>query len=277
MRRGTVAVSVLLLALPAGGVHAGAERSLDGVVVQMEYVPTWAYPEDMQTFGRVPELTMFEDGTVIYLEETAPPEVGYFVRSTKLGPGERSTLVEALLERGFMRLQSHPSNRWENADGTAVVRYDAAISVISVRLPNGDLRTIRNYGGFANDRRALDSVREYLSTWSSADAQPYAPERATLFFKRLPLQSGGSHGHLPVVSWSLPDALLQPPESDVCEWAIAIGGREYRSLVPSQGTVPQSTAVRIQHQDEHFYVSVVPWLPNEDHSEAVRHYRHRCR
>lgn len=267
---------LVVLALPGLEGHAAGERSLDGVIVQMEYVPTWSAPEDAQPFGRIPELTLLEDGTVIYLEETKLPDVGWHVRTARLRREERSDLVNELLERGFERLESHTSHRGLSAEGADTLVFDSSYSVITVRLPNSNLRTIRNYAGFANDRQALKSIREFLSQWSSPDAEPYAPAHATLFIRRLPRQSGGEHGHLSEALWTLPDALLRQPKPGICEWAVPIGGPEYRSLIQRLGSGPQWTAFRTQHLGEHFYVSVVPWLPNEDHSAAVRRYRPRC-
>ncbi|MGH9381866.1 MAG: hypothetical protein ACRD2Z_14805 [Thermoanaerobaculia bacterium] len=276
MRPPAVATTLVLLMLPAACSHSLAGRSFDGVLVQLEWVPTYSSPDAFQTFGRLPELTLYEDGTVIYLEETKPPDVGWKVRTAQLGREERSDFVNELLERGFERLESHMSHSGLSAEGTDTVVFDSSYSVITVRLPNGKLRTIRNYAGFANDRQALKSIREFLSQWSSPDAEPYTPAHATLFIKRFPLQSGGEHGHLSEAPWTLPAALLRSPKRDVCEWAVPIGGPECRSLILRPGSGPQWSAFVARHLGERFYVSVVPWLPNEHHSAAVRRYRHRC-
>lgn len=276
MRSGAVGAALVALAVAGADGLAAERRSLDGVLVQLDWEPTWGALEDLQNFGRIPELTLFEDGTVIYLEHPEPGAIGSNVRAVRLGPEERSALVEEVVERGFARLESHTSERGPGPDGSEVVVFDSAYSDISVRLPNGELRTIRNYADFANDQEALESIRQLLSEWSSPDAEPYVPARATVIIKWLDPRSAASFHHHPEIAWPLQETLLQQPEEGVCEWAVPIGSSEYRSLISQPGLGPQWTYFSTLHEGKRLFLSLVPWLPNEDHAAAVRRYRQRC-
>ena len=62
----------------------------------------------MRPSGRVPPFTLFEDGTLIYVEEDYSGE-GNLAKAlqVRLAHEEAASLVEQVLEMGFEHLESH--------------------------------------------------------------------------------------------------------------------------------------------------------------------------
>ncbi|HSR33168.1 MAG TPA: hypothetical protein VLY63_21595 [Anaerolineae bacterium] len=249
---------------PAPGSGEGSE-SVE-VLVQLDWEGGFAPPEVAVPFGRVPVFTLLADGRVFYVDWGDPMEPSQELVIAQLTPEERDALVQQILELGFERLESYLDQCQEQADGSSQCVADAGYSILRVRLPQGDLREIRNWHEFANDPEALLAIRGLLSEYRHPDAVPYLPARGSLFIRPILSAEG-----LTVADWPLNATWLTPPEAAVEQWAGVLSEGEWDALVKVTSRNMGTFAFR--DADQFYHVVLVPWLPGTDYSEQVATYQ----
>jgi hypothetical protein len=144
---------------------------------------------------------------------------------------------------------------------------DAGYSILRVRLPGGDLREIRNWHEFANDADSLMAIRNLLSEYRHADAEPYMPDRASLFVQ--PLLS--AEGVEVREDWPLDPAWLAPPAPATQQWAGVLTGAEWDPLL--EVTSRNMGIYYFRHAGRFYQIVLVPWIPGEDFTDEVVAYR----
>jgi hypothetical protein len=240
------------------------------VLLQLEYEPTFAAVNAVNPFtppGRVPEITLYADGTVIY-DGSFAGKRGVFV----YGFGERVAARhhEHAIALGIDEVRSHEDD-CRPSDGGPLCLSDASVVILRVRRPDGTLRELRNYAGWALSREAvLHAVYdrlELLQTPPGWGAELYQPERATLFLTAdTDVGDASELERLP--RWPLTPELFERvhAEDDV---VLAIDAPTIRTLVAALGTnAVRSEAFRLGDRVAH--LGLVPWLPGVDHRPLER-------
>jgi hypothetical protein len=123
---------------------------------------------------RRPDFTLLANGRVIYCDYSGPRRQTMMVC---LEPEEAKALVQQVLDLGLECVESWTSSFSPDRKGSETVvekLVGGTTSIITVRLPNGDLRSISNYAGFANDPEALKAIEEVLFYYQHPEAQPFA-------------------------------------------------------------------------------------------------------
>lgn len=168
-----------------------ATAPFDQIDVQLDSLPTFAITTGLAgvtSFSRLPEFTLYRDGTVLYpddSDDTAPPKLV----TTKLAPAEATALREHLFALGIEQLKSHaddcscpvPSAR---GGAISVCAFDANYTLLRYRTRDGELRHLVTYAGFWNRRAIAKSVIEHLRSWRSPSATVFEPAKAALVVMR---------------------------------------------------------------------------------------------
>ena len=236
------------------------------VVLQLDYQPGFTRPEVFSPAGRVPPFTLLDDGRVIYVDPGDPPSYDKErVMVAQLSPQQAQALVKQVLDLGFERLESH-TELCGQQNGQEVCIADASSSIVRVRLPSGELREITNYADFANDPAALQAILTLLREYRPADAQPFVPEKASLFLQ----VANGSLEGVTVGDWPLDPALLTPPQTEVHQWATVLEGQSLNALLAATGRNTGDFFFR--HDGQVYNAYLVPWLPSADHTQAVQQF-----
>jgi hypothetical protein len=108
----------------------------------------------------------------------------------------------------------------------------------------------------------LTLLREYRP----ADAQPFVPEKASLFLQ----VANGSLEGVTVDDWPLDPALLTPPQMEVRQWATVLEGQSLDALLAATGRNTGDFFFR--HDGQVYNAYLVPWLPGADHTQAVQQF-----
>ena len=243
-----------------------AERDLSNVLVQLDYQPGFFRPEASVPFGRVPPFTLLNDGRVFYLYAGQPPSYDQEqVVQAVLSPEETAAFVQQIRDLGFERLESYTDMCQTGTDGQQNCVADASTSIIRVRQPDGALREVRNYASFANEPQVLEAIRALLTNYRNPAAQPYRPERATLF-----IQPATDTTDRTVANWPLAADWLQPRQPDMQLWARVLEGQD---LATFMAAVPRNTGdFWFRSNGTAYQTYLVPWLPGEDYTEEVQAY-----
>ena len=205
-------------------------------------------------WGDLPELTLLDDGTLIYQDEQA--------MVVQLAQQEAQAMVQQVRDLGFERLESYTDECQTEADGTGMCISDATTSRLRLRMPDGELREVDNYAEFANDPDALKAIRAYLTEYRNAAAQAYSPEKAVLYIRTI-----GNPGDLEVLDWPFDSALLSTPIEEERYCARVVG----RSEVGTLAALPrQSMGFQYFRLGDQVWEAVlVPWLPGADDTAAL--------
>lgn len=237
------------------------------VLVQLDWEGGFTPPEVAVPFGRVPAFTLLADGRVLYLDWDDTADVFQEkLLITQLRQDETEALLQQVLDMGFARLESHLDFCMALDDGTSQCVADAGYSVLRVRLPEGDLREIRNWAGFANDPQALAAILDLLSNYRHPEAVPFVPVKASLFIRPIPSAEG-----VKVDDWPLDPGWLTPPAPAVEQWAGVLAGEEWNTLLQRSSWNVGTRYYR--HAAQYYQVVLVPWLPGTDYTDAVPAYR----
>jgi hypothetical protein len=236
------------------------------VVLQLDYQPGFSRPEVFSPDGRVPPFTLLDDGRVISVDPGDPPSYDKErVMVTQLSPEQAQALVKQVLDLGFERLESH-TELCGQQNGQEVCIADASSSIVRVRLPSGELREITNYADFANDPAALQAILTLLREYRPEDAQPFVPEKASLFLQ----VANGSLEGVTVGDWPLDPALLTSPQTEVRQWAMVLEGQSLDALLAATGRNTGDFFFR--HDGQVYNAYLVAWLPGADHTQAVQQF-----
>lgn len=237
------------------------------VLVQLDWEGGFTPPEVAVPFGRVPAFTLLGDGRVLYLDWDDTAEIlQEKLLIAQLSRDETGALLQQVLDMGFARLESHLDFCMALDDGTSQCVADAGYSILRVRLPEGNLREIRNWAGFANDPEALAAILDLLSDYRHPEAVPYIPDKASLFIRPIPSVEG-----VKVDDWPLNPGWLTPPAQAVEQWAGVLASQEWDALL--QGSSWNVGTRYYRHADQYYQVVLVPWLPGTDYTGEVMAYR----
>jgi len=239
------------------------------VLLEFAWEGGFTRPEMAPAFGRVPEFSLLPNGQVYYLDPADWDRAQVMVAF--LAPAEADELVRRALDAGLDRLEGYADACQPQADGTCLCVADAGTSVLRVRPPGGELRTIRNYAGFARDPAALEAVRALFTNYQHPVAKPYFPEAATLFVRAVAYSPD-----LPLLDWPLaPDWIGRAAAETPC--ARAISGSELRALLAAAGRNRGDFTLRGAGPNQAYNLYLAPWLPGVDYSQEIAGSGQACR
>jgi hypothetical protein len=252
---------------PAPQGDSGADTEPVEVLIQLDWAGGFGPPEAAVPFGRVPAFTLLADGRVLYVDHGDPLEPNQEqLLIAQLRPDQVQALVQEVLDLGFERLESHLDQCQESDDGSSLCVADAGYSILRVRLPNGQLREIRNWHEFANDAEALLAIRGLLSDYRHPEAVPYLPDNASLFIQPILSAEG-----LTVANWPLNPGWLTPLAPGVEQWAGVLAAEERDVLL--RVTSRNMGVYYFRDEGRLYQVILVPWLPGTDYADEVLTYR----
>lgn len=204
-----------------------------------------------------PRFTLLADGSAYYMEYI---DGGRQTMIAHLTHDEAQALVQRVLDLGFECLES-----WTNACGpisrdgtlTQTCVEDADVSALQVRLPDGRLKVIRNYGPLANDPEALDAIRDLLHDFRHPEAQPYIPDKACLCIQPL---LASPHTDI-VLDWPQDTPWLTAPRvSYRCQ--STVGGSNLETLLALTGR--NQGFFMIRYEGRVYEAELVSWPPGID-------------
>ena len=202
-----------------------------------------------------PTFTLLADGGAYYIDYIDGDWRQSQTMVVHLTPDEARALVQRVLDLGFECLSSWTSQcgpwstRWDGVQ-TQVCSSDGNTSVLQVRLPDGGLKTIRNYDGFANDPDALEAILELLAGYQHQEAQPYA-EKACLCFDPWLLE--GDHT---TVDWPQEERWLTAAGAG--SWCqLSVAGSDLETLLTVTGR--NRGFFRIRANGRVYGVQIVSW------------------
>jgi hypothetical protein len=236
----------VVVAVPIAGVVKP-----ENIVLQLDWSGGMALPF---VWGDLPELTLLDDGTLIYRDGQA--------MAVQLTQPDARALVQHVLDLGFERLESHWDPCQTAADGTGVCITDATTSRLRLRMSDGTLGEVDNYAEFANDPDALRAIRAFLTDYRNPAAEPYVPEKAVVYLRPI-----GNPGDLPVLDWPLDPALLGVRIEGDTYCARVLPGSDAKTLaaLPRQNLGFQY----FRQGTQVWEVALVPWLPGADYTAAL--------
>lgn len=240
---------------PSGEVEPGE------VLVQLDYEPTFSLIQHSYEFGRVPPFTLYADGTLIYVDEGSSFDQQQ-VMQVQLSAEEAQALLAQVLGYGFERLETHTDFCEQNADGTQNCIADASFTIFRARMPDGELREVKIYANFTEDKQAFDDINNFLTAYTHPEAQPYVPEQATLFvepFSGEPVENA--------LAWSLSPSYLEPSGTDLNLRAWTLEGEDLQAFLAAASR--NSGNFTFEHEGQFYSVYLTPWLPGADFTEEI--------
>jgi hypothetical protein len=263
---GQAPAEVTATPVPATSVQVGDLPALDPgeIVLQQDFEPTFSSPESFYEFGRVPPVTVYADGTVIYLD----PGTSYDqqqVRQVQLTPAETQSMWQQVWAAGFERLQSYTDHCRDNGDGTSVCVEDASFNIFRVRQPDGQLREVKIYHEFTDEPQVLSSVRAALSNFDRSTGMPYVPGRGALFIRRMEDPIG-----VTILPWPLGPEWAPALSNALASPGLAAFSLEGEALSRWLAAVPRNLGEYFfQEQGVYFGAQLIPWLPGRDYSSEL--------
>lgn len=251
--------------------HASDALAQSPILIQMTWEPGFWGGWKGESFGHMPEFTLYSDGLLVFVHRKAPEGEEESVRCTRFSPAGADSIWRHVLGLGLEQLESYESHYKQDGD-LASISFDAGTSIIRVRTPQGGLRTIRNYGEFANDPAILSVVRTYFLDWFDPTATAYSPSQATLVIVE---RWRGKKGLSP---WPLDSTMLTsaPVRSGTGDRqailsAFVISGAEYELLTSAAKQFAWG-GQSFDCEGSYYRTIVRPWLPGEDFSQEIKVY-----
>jgi len=224
-------------------------------IVELSWVPRGlALASQFEPFGRFPRFVLYDDGTVIYFDESSSE-----LLTAKTKPKK---VLDDLTALGFDRIDSYEEECEQATGGSTQCVSDAATSVITVRRPGQPPRTLRNYYNFANNPNALAAIRDYLTNFTAPGATRYLPKQAVLIVDDVHVPNGEP------VAWPLLAALLDVPKQG---WPVVLNAAQTKRLVAALGS--NTGSFRVKSGGKTHGVELVPWMPGGDYTKDVEAYR----
>lgn len=145
------------------------QPALEHVVLQLDYEPMWtdAWPDYQTPWGHVPQFTLFDDGTAIYLGDEPGRETAIYVAN--IDPTESTAILGQVAGLGFDSLVSHEATTFCDEAGNCQEPGRSLYTIIRARR-DGELRTVKVYHSFSNDLAAFEAIHDLLRYWSAEEA-----------------------------------------------------------------------------------------------------------
>ena len=232
------------------------------VLVQMDYEPTFFFPETLYEFGRVPPFTLLAGGRVIYVDEGANFDEQH-VMVARLSPEEALDLHNQVRELVLDRLRSYTEFCRPASGENQECVMDASYTILRVLQPSGDLREVKIYASFADDLQALESIRTLLAEYSHPEAVLFVPEQAALFIEAQP-----ERPDMELLEWPLDPAYLVNPTSDQPMWAVVLEGEPLEQYM--QAVERNNGSSYFEHEGKYYRGYFVPWMPGADFSAQLQ-------
>lgn len=231
-------------------------------LVQLDYEPTFSRPEAFYAYGRLPPFTLLADGMVIYLQECQTVE-DQVVMQARLTPDEALALLDQVQALGFSELEDYTDTCRDMGGGTRQCVEDSSFTILRVLQPDGRLRQVKIYHNFTQVPEVLDSIRQLLVEYQHPEAQPYKPERATLFLRALESVRG-----VELQPWPLGSGWLRALDSVAeGEKAFLLEGKDLGRFLDA---VPSNTGdFFFEYQDRYFSAYLIPWPPGVDYGQFL--------
>jgi len=164
-------------------IEVAREKALEHVVLQLDR-EAWSgggsWPDQMSPWGHVPEFTLFDDGTVVYLGaygfETWVPLVAH------LDAEEADRLVEEVVALGFDRLSSDEDQEVMRDNGELQIIADGGYDNLFLR--RGDsVQALRLFEvpDARNAQGAQQAIVTLLVLWTAPTPVPLQSNRAILY------------------------------------------------------------------------------------------------
>lgn len=221
---------------------------LEEIDVQLDYQGTYAFTPHYQ---RVPQLTLYRDGTIIYVKRAT-------LMRAELGVEERAALIDQLVELGGLEVKNYGCFVGvDHRCGPRGGMHDPFV-ILRIRNPaDGVLVSRMAFGTFGPEHR---EVRQLLRSYVHESGRPFVATRATL---------RGS-----VVVEPLNDSRcvqiqagdLRRPAGRPDAWLAAADAALLKRLKFALTRESQEKIVCVGN--EAYLLEVVPWLPHVNH-EAI--------
>jgi hypothetical protein len=241
----------------------------DDILLQHAYEAGMLAPiagDTQQAFGRVPSFTLYRDGIAVFVERT---DNGHALRMWRMPEHEARDHIEHVRALGVARLRGYSHHCLRTGHYSRCIS-DAGVRVLRARLPDGTLRELRNYAGFAP--RLTEQLHAIYDRITAIEAHYqgsalYLPRGATLFVVPLEREVAdlAPESRARMRPWPLDDETLQRA---LAAKKVALEVPQIRVMIAATG----SNIVRDQlfvHGGRLVHASMIPWLPDADHREAI--------
>ena len=256
---------------PAPPSPAPAPEVAADVLLQL----TWGRtrPEAYVHWGRIPEFTLQENGSVFYVDYGDPPDSGRpQLMVAHLTKSETTELVQYVLDLGLKRLESTTGDCGQTAEGPECIK-GAAYSMLTLNQTQ-EWTFVCNVDGFSNEPEVLSAIRTLLQDYRHSDAKPYSPEKAAVFIQ----PATGSYAGTPL-EWPLDPAWLSSPGgASGIEWVKVASGDDLQALLTVTGRNMGDVAFHLAGAEQVYHAYLVPWLPwaeNMDPTDLTGGYGRR--
>lgn len=236
------------------------------LLVQHDYEPGFSRFEVFYAFGRLPALSLYADGLLIYIEGGASYDQQR-VMQVRLTPQQSVDMVNRMLELGYGQLESHTDFCQETGNGESTCVADAPTTILRSRLLSGELHEVKIYHNFANDLPAFKAINEYLISYQHANAQVYRPTGASLFLRPTEAFEG-----MLVSDWPFDASWLTT--HDFGERGMVAVVLDGENLAAYLAGAASNTGDAYYLLDGQYYAAhLVPWMPGLDyHAEIEAEY-----
>lgn len=233
------------------------------VVLQYDVGPNLGSREEgqEQPWGHVPPLTLFADGTLIYVER----DTG--VMQAHLTADEMQALINHVLALGFERLETDVDGCRDVGNGLHACATDGYYNILRLRLRSGVLHEVTINGYDGPDPEAIMAITQLLDAYAHPDARAYHPTHATLLVYPIRGQPD------PLPAWPLAPDWLAPLTGEVRLVVGILEGDTLQTMLAATTSSPVGQPFRDGSQQ---YLGIVsPWLPGQDYHTAITAYTQR--